>query len=338
MTDLKILFVEDAKTDISAFNDTVNRYNHEKKRSISSINVTSVDEAFTMLDKTFDGAIIDLKLDKKGDEGNEVVKKIDLNFRIPIVIMTATPSNALAGILYLGNYTKGETSYEVILDKLCKVYDTGVTRIMGGRGIIEEVMNRVFRNTIFTNIIDWQQYIDKGMSTEGAILRFTISNLVELLDNDFDKYFPEEMYITPADVKVIKTGFLVKKKSDDHFFIILSPSCDLAIHEGKMKTDRVLLCAVENPDILLLENLKPHIEKIKHNSYSGYYHFLPKTRLYLGGLINFRKVETYEPDDYINIFDIPIFQISMPFCKEIVSRFSSYYARQGQPDFDPTCV
>ncbi|MFQ2549269.1 hypothetical protein ACK305_18520, partial [Aeromonas caviae] len=33
-------------------------------------------------------------------------------------------------------------------------------------------------------------------------------------------------------------------------------------------------------------------------------------------------------------YDKPLIQISPAFVKDIVSRFSSYYARQGQPDID----
>ena len=58
------------------------------------------------------------------------------------------------------------------------------------------------------------------------------------------------------------------------------------------------------------------------------------TSLFEGGIINFRKVNTYKPKDFDSKFDKPLVQISMAFTKDIVSRFSSYYSRQGQPDFD----
>ena len=38
--------------------------------------------------------------------------------------------------------------------------------------------------------------------------------------------------------------------------------------------------------------------------------------------------------DFSSSFEEPIIQVSMHFVKDIVARFSSYFARQGQPDFD----
>ena len=51
--------------------------------------------------------------------------------------------------------------------------------------------------------------------------------------------------------------------------------------------------------------------------------------------LNFRSVSTVGVDELEQTFQLPPgVQISPPFVKDIVARFSSYYARQGQPDID----
>ena len=61
---------------------------------------------------------------------------------------------------------------------------------------------------------------------------------------------------------------------------------------------------------------------------------MPDNELFGGGYINFRKVITVAPEDIEIKFNEPKVKIQDFFIKNILNRFSSYYARQGQPDFD----
>lgn len=71
------------------------------------------------------------------------------------------------------------------------------------------------------------------------------------------------------------------------------------------------------------------------NNKSAFYHWLPETEFFKGGFLNFRKLVTLENKEFEGKFETPPkVQISPPFVKDIVARFSSYYARQGQPDID----
>ena len=72
---------------------------------------------------------------------------------------------------------------------------------------------------------------------------------------------------------------------------------------------------------------------IKNNS-KDYYHFLPRNSLFEGGYINFRKVITYPPEDFLKKYGQPKVKVQEYFVKNILNRFSAYYARQGQPDFN----
>lgn len=358
---LKLLIVEDNEQDLDVCKDTCNRYKSEKNRNIELIECRTLEEACCKVNNSFDGVIIDLKLGAEGNEGNKVIQKIHSQYRIPVAVLTGTPANAESKGKLIPVYKKGQTGYDTIFDYFFLIFDTGVTRIFGGRGTIEETMNKIFWKNIYPQIDSWNLHVKKGGSTEKALLRFTLSHLLELLSDESDICYPEEMYISPPVEPRLKTGSIVKCKQSSNYYIILSPACDLAIHDGNIKTDRILVCLIEKHNISMLANAKKVLNldnlednydettkkremkkknaeflltQLPRNNYSNYWHYLPRTSLFEGGIINFRKVNTYKPKDFDSKFDKPLVQISMAFTKDIVSRFSSYYSRQGQPDFD----
>ena len=222
-------------------------------------------------------------------------------------------------------------------------------------------MDSVFWKNVLPQLEDWKSYVSSEKDNEKALLRFTISHLLEFLDEDLETYFPEEMYISPPISTNIKTGSIVRNASKN-YYVVLSPACDLAVHDGNIKTDRILVCFIEkntiskaqkafNSEIVEDDSEKQKAKKGKEkdraerlltrlpgNNFSNYYHYLPQTSRFTGGVINFRKVRTLKPSDFKKEFGEPIIQISMAFTKDIVARFSSYYARQGQPDFDDTVL
>jgi hypothetical protein len=362
MSAFRLLFVEDTPGDLKLYQETVTRYAKEKGREIEFVDYKTLEEALDKIDNSFDGAIIDLKLGHEADAGNRVIREIHDKYRIPVAILTGTPGNADSAFSEIIKvYKKGESGLDEILGDLLKIYDTGLTRIFGGRGHIEDTMNKVFWNNIIPQLDSWKSHVECGENTEKALLRFIMNHLLEHLDDVSDCCLPEEMYIFPPVSLQIKTGGIVKKKNSNDYYVVLSPACDLACHDGQIKTNRILVCMIENYDISLLRTAKRNINlqiskgddeptksekgtKIKNaefiftrlpqNNYSNFYHYLPQTTKFKGGIIDFRKIETYNPSEFSSKFDKPFVQISMAFTKDIVSRFSSYYARQGQPDFD----
>ena len=97
---------------------------------------------------------------------------------------------------------------------------------------------------------------------------------------------------------------------------------------------QILLVEIERVDkVLNGSKKKSKVNELCSNK-RIYYHWLPKTNFFDGGILNFRKLTTYNKGDFDKNFGKPTIQISPFFVKDIVSRFSSYYARQGQPDID----
>lgn len=361
MTSPKVLVVEDNEDDLATFRSTLDRYSEEKKdRKFIPVYAVNLGEAIDKLDNSFDGAIIDLRLNGDSNAGNEVIEKIIRDYRIPVVVFTGTPEKVGPRDL-VEIFKKGEIQYDVILDKLYEIYQTGLTKIFGGRGYLEETMNTIFWLNIFPIIETWKTYCAQGRQTEKALLRYTISHMIEALGIESELYFPEEMYIAPPISNDIKTGSVIKMKDADDYYIVLSPACDMVIHSGNYKTDHIMVCAIEDLNMSLVVKAKEDekieiraedddqvkiekghrktrakdiLSKLPRNSYSMYFHFLPKTGLFPGGFVNFRKIETYKLTDFKQKFENPSVQISSAFVKDIISRLSTYYARQGQPDFD----
>ncbi len=340
MSKLRLLIVEDNQRDLRSFRNSVTKYIHEKKLRIESVECENLDEALKMLDNSFDGAIIDLKLTHQGDEGNQVIEKIIESFyRIPVAIFTGNrgslDENLNKKIMLIDVFVKGATGYDEILDKFWEIYNTGLTRIMGGRGKIDQYLNEVFLKNLLPQIKRWISYGETDPKrTEKALLRYTLNHLFQHLEDDQERCFREEFYLCPPALDRITTGSMVK--IDDQWFVVLNPACDLVPRgeNGVRNTDYILLVEIESVDkVLAGSKSKGRVRELCTNK-RDYYHWLPETDFFEGGILNFRKLKTLNEDNFEEKFGKPTIQISPSFVKDIVSRFSSYYARQGQPDID----
>ena len=352
MNTFKLLVVEDDDRDLAVCERSLRNYADEKQIELEIISCESVEEAFSNLDNSFDGAIIDLRLGNKDGEGNRVVQRIRENlFRIPTAILTGTPSFIDDDFNYIGKFIKGEpgSEYDNIMDRLWSVRETGVTRILGGTGEIEKRLNAVFEQNIIPNIEKWEQYARLDPErTERSLLRHILNHLVQWIDVDTESYHPEEFYLYPPVTDRVQTGSIVRcKENKSQWFVVMSPDCDLVEREsGGRNTDIILVVEVLSPDRLfdwynranlssIGRDKRTTLDRYLRNNGRIYYHCLPETDFFPLGFMNFRKVIAIPEDQLEDRFRLPHeLQISPPFVKDIVARFSSYYARQGQPDVD----
>ena len=211
------------------------------------------------------------------------------------------------------------------------------------------------------NESNWVRYAKiNSHETEEALLRHTINHLTHELYKSDGKCYPDEMLIRLLGPTPINTGCILKHKESGIFYIVMSPACDLAERKSKSSegessegesrkcnTDRAMLVEIQNLDDIVNNNekykkastdKKANIKQslfggIKANKGGQYYHWLPITHpCQEGAVINFRRVSTYDEVDLKEYFGDPVIQVASPFLKDIISRFSSYYARQGQPD------
>lgn len=337
------LLIDDSIEDSDSFLDSVKRLNLAAEDELYHLEVAQT--YLTGLDKIskdLNGIIVDIKLDGEYN-GNDIVHRIVEEYRVPVAIFTGTPDTMQEEDSPIKVYKKGEASHEDILEELCAVSDTGLFRVLGGTGIIEKVMTQIFWKNLYPQIDLWKAKKIQGVETEKVLLRYAVSHIQELIDDEIPAYVTEEMYIVPPINDEIKTGSIIQAKTDNSYCIVLSPPCDLAIHNGHMKTDSILICEIEPQDSvnsIVIEGITSSKKRAKrltialNNNYTPYYHWLPRNTLFVGGYINFRKIITYSPNDLLQEFTHPILKVQEGFVKSILNRFSSYYARQGQPDFD----
>ena len=337
MSELRILLVEDDERDLERCRRDLNRYKVTKQRDITLVECETLDDVLVELKNSFDGAIIDLKLTPLGKEGNQAIRHIrESLFRIPIFIYTADSKVWDKSVTGIEVFLKPDTKYYDLLDKFCETYDTGFTRILGGGGKIEELLGKVFLDNLLQQRKKWVSYGKADLErTENALLRYTLNHLLQLLDEDGKPHFREEFYLYPHVSKHITTGSIVREKTSNRPFVVLSPACDLVIRQnGTSNTDHILLVGTESIDNALDgSRSKGKVKELVRNRHQ-HLHWLPKIERFEGGVLNFRTLETLNKNDFDEKFDQPLIQISPFFVKDIVSRFSSYYGRQGQPDID----
>lgn len=333
---MKILLVEDANDQQDIFKSSVEIFNIKKNLNVQYEIAENISDAFDKIDGSYDGAIIDLKLKNDEDGGNEIVRQLGDSFiRIPVVFVTGFVDLVNDHPAVVKTRSRDAETYESDLLLLQKIQETGLTRIMGGRGLIEQQLSEVFLKNLLPQIDTWVSYgTEDPERTEKALLRYTLNYLLQLLEENEEDCFPEEVYLYPSMLDRSTTGSIVA--ADDQWFVVLSPACDLVPRgkNGVLNTDRILLVKIENvDDILSGSKSKSKVRELCTNKRT-YYHWLPPTNFFQGGILNFRRLTTLEKENFDEKFGKPAIQISPSFVKDIVSRFSSYYARQGQPDID----
>jgi response regulator receiver protein len=341
MTSIKILFIEDSLSDIEAMEDTNERFSSERKVDIQITSIKSKDEYDKLTNLyDFDAIICDIVIPQSEHTavtknlGNELLEDINSKpFNMPIVIVTGTRDNISCDDgCYLDIFVKGqENLYYNVLTKILSMYEIGIMDVIGMKGTVTKYLKNIYNNHIKPQIVAsvWEEHYNKKRNTRGILLRY-VANIIQSRLINACGAVPEEMYLIPSGSENIATGTILKK--NDAFYVVLNPECDLVLRNtGKPNTDFVLLCNVKsNFKVFKKQNLD-NIKKYKSN----YVYCLPKNKLFDTSYLNFRDIYSAPYDDVLKNYEI-VGQITNPFTKEIIQKFSSYYSRQGQPDVDET--
>lgn len=339
MSDLNILLVEDNLDDIGVFKSTLELFDDRLKIKTTLKIAKNFTEAISLIDQNiFDGVVLDLYLENGEFGGEEVIRAIieERKLIIPIIAYTGTPDE-LAEFDYIEVYRKGESEsvVDTILTDLKKTKDFGFNDIFNAKGEIQDFLKNVFYKNIFFQKKQWIKYEDKEIVRK-AVLRHALNHLTQYIDETDQEYFLEEVYIYPPVIKKIATGAIVKNPSNNVYYIVLTPACDFA----QSKARCILLAEIIAPFEYVKTNVpgcgktNSRENKLKdavHNKKQEY-HFLPSMSFFDGGFIDFTSVTSHSSDELKDNFSEVKIQISPFFISDILGRFSSYYARQGQPD------
>lgn len=332
---------------------------------------TPEEAAIALFQKNFEAVIVDLMLlpDKdigKDDEqisGNILLKNIIDREIIPIIVRTGFSQriSEYVDTNIIKVQSKDESSFEDVISELINYYEDSIFRLIGSRGKVDNNIKEFFWKIIpecFTNKKEELMALNKE-TQEYVLIRYISS----WLSNRFvfnEKYLdvePIEMYMFPNPITQICSCDIYEDCDNEQKFLVLTPACDLA----NSKTNEILFAKIKNYDEVqdfsdILEKClnkdgneisnknKNKIAQWSRNSAqkSMRYHFLPKVSFFEGGFIDFRSLITLEYDYEKNQFKDRNLKklgvITDVFKRDIISRFSSYYHRQGQPSFNTESI
>lgn len=372
MNNIDFLLIDDDQNQELLFIEAINEINETTDLNITYKVVKTPESAMIELYQNyFKAIIIDLKLNNddnavESDEeisGNILLRRIIEKEIVPIVVITGFPDKVSTDIdKSIVKVLPKETNLYDEINALIEKYSDSVFKIFGSRGEINKNIKELFWNVIpqcFTSKNQDISLLSKEKQ-ETVIIRYISSWLSNkyMFDDKYIDVEPIEMYMFPNPIKQVCTCDIYKKYIDaniDEYYIVLTPSCDLA----NKKVDEVILCKIKNYDEV--QSFKERLEiynneqnkesnkakkakgdlmKWFRNSHSDSlrYHFLPKVKDFTGGFVDFRSILSLEYDkergEIIDDSYLKIGVITESFKRDIVSRFSSYYHRQGQPEFN----
>ncbi|PHR72866.1 MAG: hypothetical protein COA67_03965 [Lutibacter sp.] len=353
---MHILIIEDDKDIRDSYEKQIVLYNMEA----SNLEVTyelaiNFEEAKSRLGENFDAVIIDLKLDETLEyKGRLILESIKTNLRYISYVITGNPEiieeeadtqNAFFKIRVKG---EDDSNFYLVLEEIEKTVRTGITKIIGKRGQIEKYLHDIFWLHLSNSVDLWEDDKRSDEEKEKSLLRYTLSHMQEYLDlsstGGLEKYHPAEFYITEPVKKNIFTGdILITDRSER--CVILTPACDIDKKNGTRKADKILTLRILSPTEVDSEYGNSGMSKTKMGKFKQIidnkiprYHFIPKAGSIEGGIIDFQDKYTISDTDLEERIEqkhiLRIATISNPFLKDVISRYSSYYSRQGSPDFD----
>ena len=303
---IKLLIVEDEPSQLTLYSDAIVEFNLASPNlNFNMTAVGSLRDALEKIDTTnFDGSIIDLRLrpDTAPDEaeGNLIIKEIKEKYRFPVFVITGVRSllDSTTGEpnVFFRVFDRTGADTKQILGMFRQIYESGITKVFGRPGIIEDSLREIFWKHLAES---WGNMEDMSQQ---LILRRTTSCLYEFLqldgDGNFDKFHSEEVYFIPSIRKQPHTGDVLSKKGEPKDkYIVLSPQCQMATSKAN---DIALVCIEGLSEGYFQQhvdtcnnskksrdhehNLK-ELMKIIENSQSLQYHFLPKCKSFEGGLM-----------------------------------------------------
>jgi len=371
MQEIKILIAEDEASALEIYNDAISDFNDENTdiNIVETICQTKEEALESIQNEYFDAAFIDLNLSRtENDGGIELIKAIQDNARYPIYIVSGQIQNVEHDFnnKFISKHDKDTVDTNELLLEIKKIYETGLTKVLGSKGILEKKLDDIFWNHLSESKEHWIEHKLDGVELEKIISRYTLTHLLEYLQldnngNEIKKYDPSEMYIKPLIKNEMYPGTILQY--EEKKYLVLSPACDISnencdcviliqltelfehqvfveirqkkeehINTNNADFNKGQRKNYENTLKGFDKNIKKTLKEFISNNKGDRYYFLPKFLDFKAKVIDFQDIQTVDITE-IGRYE-KIMNISLPFIKDIQSKFSSYYARQGSPDFD----
>lgn len=360
---LNLLIVEDDENQKKLYGDAIDDFNADSDVKIVITVSSNLEEGLKQIEKNvFDAAIIDLRLGEGDVEGRgkQIIREIKSNLRFPVFVLTGYPGDLDDDLkeenIFYRVYRQTEKDTIEVLHEMSSIYKTGITNIMGRKGIIDKTLQKVFWENFAESMEYWKTEIEDEKKIEKVLSRHILAHLSESLklteEGEFEKCHPAEVYIMPPIKKDFFTGDILENKNSQEFFLILTPACDMELRKRKdgkdlyRNADKIILAKLiefnqieEVSDYIETHSntKKKEVERYIKNSKKDRYYYLPSFGSRIPGLlIDFQDINRISSGKF-TIYD-RVASVDELFLKDIIARFTSYYARQGSPDFDVDAI
>lgn len=360
---MRVLFVEDDKTQVQLLYDAVQDWNGKNADRLFEITTASdVEVALSQLEALrIDAALFDLKLPShKGEKaaakgGNKLAKATLDSVGVPVAVISGNPADLdadLAKHQFLQRFNKGDVDvYSSVISWL-----GGLWALMS---LLAETRSKVRKSgaEIFVKRLwpRWQEYTELAgidVAELGHIVsRQYVGHIADSLatDGTGDAFWhPYEAYVRPALLENrAHTGDIFS--IDNKLWVVLSPQCDMA----NANINDVLLAEVDNskPDkwdarIADLANaaLGAGAQKDRDKYFQDFVnqnkgnakHFLPPLNRGEPPLtVLFSKLATRPLAELNGRLGDRQASVASAFLPNLVQRFGAFISRTGQPNIAP---
>lgn len=333
--------------------------------SLVCVECKSFSEAVIRLQtERFDIVILDLKDDASADQENlagEVVFNELKKYRFLPVIFHTGYAEKVADLAsaYVKVVTRGDDP-KLLRNAVEEILGTKLPRLF--RHIEEEQKKFMWESAEKI----WVEDLEKGSASDIVyLLARRLSNVLSgdavrsFLDGDgggvpqINKVHAVELYVYPPISKDLVFGdvFVRSNGDDGEYFVVLTPSCDLARNMGK--ADFVLLSKCKHlrdteAAKKIIEDVNKKLESSKGSikalmEYIGdnsdpkdRYKYLPGTSFLPDLLVDFQSIQSVSPADLLPGTGVyaRVASLDSPFSEALQAKMARYLGRIGVPDID----
>lgn len=369
METIDFLLIDDEQEQEEQLKSIIDTMNTDREVKLTYKAVKTCDEAVVALyQNNFHAIIVDLNLENSDNSqeenenisGNILLNQIINKEIVPIVVRTGLPEKISDEINkdIIKVYSKDEPFVQII-NELIESYSDSVFKIFGSKGQIAQKIKQLFWEVIpecYSNKSEISSLLPE--QKEHVIIRYISSWFFNqyIFDEEYHSVDPIEMYMFPNPIKQVCTCDIFAKQIEDgvvRHYLVVTPACDLA----NKKVNRVLMCEIKK--YIEVQKFIETLDRYRNNqnnshknsltkwfrnasSDSAKYHFLPKVSMFNGGFIDFCSLQSVEYNQETGeLADSSYYKVGViteHFKKDIIARFSAYYHRQGQPEFNTDSI
>lgn len=334
---IKILAIEDDLNQINMLNSKVETYNirnrfGEQDKIFIEFRQNDDDIGKLLFEEKFDCLVVDINWGSSNPNGGRnLITKIINNKRIPIVVYSGK-LNQIEDLDERFGFKKIDRteSFSVALDYIVKVKKAHIFDLLGYDGQLDKIVTEIFWKDIDKSLraIPAEDDLDDRSLTR--MLTTRVVNYLSLSNED-DKYKYYEFYINPSLTADCHNGDIYKL--NDSYYLVITPECQL-LKIGTANLLKINFSDKIDKTVLEPSNRLKRIDALARIVRDGncFEHYIPPFNNNRHAVIDFREIITVNKSDLTE--DKKETTINSVYMKNIQSRFSQYYSRQGQPDID----